>query len=101
MTAHYALTEAFLAQCFAAKTGADREAAVQATAAFLEISQAMALITAQRLEAAERDAHILHLAGQAIPRTTIAMRMNISRVAVYDAIRRHQEARRTALRVAG
>lgn len=98
---HYALTEAFLAQCFAAKTGVDREAAIQATAVFLEISQAMALITVQRLETAEQDAHILHLAGQGVPRATIAIRVGKARSKVFEALKRHQEARRAALRAAG
>jgi len=98
---HYALTKQFLAQCLAAKTGMEQEAAVQATAVFLEISQAMALITVQRLETAEQDAHILHLAGQGVPRATIAIRVGLAKSNVFAALRRQQEARRAALRAAG
>ena len=96
----YALTKQFLAQCLAAKTGMEQQAAVDAAVAFLEVSQAMSLITAQRLEVVERDAHALHLAGQGVARVTIAMRLGVDRATVFRAIRDHQKARRAALKVA-
>lgn len=94
----YALTKQFLAQCLAAKTGMEQQAAVDAAVAFLEVSQAMSLITAQRLEAVEQDARILHLAGQGVPRATIAIRLGHSRSLVFLALKRHQTARRAALK---
>ncbi len=95
------LTESFLAQAFAAKAGVDQAEAAEACAVFISLSEAMGLITAARLEAVERDAHVLHLAGQGIPRATIALRIGLARSKVFEAIRRHQKARREALRRAG
>ena len=97
----YHLTEQFMAQAYAAKTGVDLKAAAEAVALFLSISRAMTLITSQRLEAVERDAHALHLAGQGVPRVTIALRLGVDRATVFRAIREHQKARREALRWAG
>ena len=100
------LTEAFLAQAFAAKAGMDQREATEACAVFIAISEAMGLITAARLEAVERDAKILDLRGTVVdgkPVTcrVIALRLGMSRVAVHEAIRRHQRARREVLRRAG
>ena len=96
----YALTEQFLAQCLAAQTGMELKEAAKATTYFLEVSRAMSLITAQRLDAVEQDARILHLAGQGVPRATIAIRLSLSRSLVFMAIKRHQGARRAALKAA-
>jgi hypothetical protein len=98
---HYALTEQFMARCLASRTGMEEAEAVETLAVFLEISRAMNLITVQRLEMLEQDAHILDLAGKGIPRATIALRIGKARSVVFEALKRHQDARRLALRVAG
>ena len=97
----YRLTEQFLAQCYQAKFPGDAERAADVAAWFIAVSTHAGISTVALLEARERDAHVLHLAGQAIPRATIALRVGLSRVAVYDAIKRQQKARRAALRLAG
>jgi hypothetical protein len=97
----YHLTEAFMAQAYAAKAGVDQTEAAEAVAVFLSISQAMVLITTQRLDAVERDARALQLAGQGVPRVAIALRLGVDRATVFRAIRDHQKARRAALRMAG
>lgn len=97
----YRLTAEFLTKCLEARTGLDRERAIAATAAFLDLSLAMQLLPLSRLEAMERDAHILYLAGEGLPRVTIALRLGMARSMVFEALRRHQRARREALRRVG
>lgn len=97
----YALTKQFLAQVAAAKMDAEREEAARWLEVYLESMLAMNLITVQRMETAEQDAHILHLAGQGVPRATIAIRVGLAKSNVFAALRRQQEARRAALRAAG
>lgn len=102
----FRLTEAFMAQVYAARTGKDQSEAAEACAVFLAISQAMIPMLARALEATERDAKILDLRGKMVDGKpvawrVIALRMGISRVGVYDAVKRHQRARREALRRAG
>lgn len=101
----YRLTESFMAQVYAAKTGKDQAEAAEACAVFLSISQAMIPILARALEATERDAHILDLRGKktdgkAITWKVISLRVGLSRTAVHDAIKRHTLARRAAWRAA-
>ena len=96
----YKLTEAFLTNCLQQKTALDAAVAAEACAVFLEVSRIMNLITAERIASVERDARVLQLAGQGVPRATIAVRMSCQRNAVFKAIRRHQRARRDALRLA-
>lgn len=100
----FRLTQAFLAQVYAAKTGKDQAEAAEACAVFLSISQAMIPMLARALEATERDAKILDLRGKRtedgkqITGQIIALRLGVSRKHVFEAIRRHQLARRAALR---
>jgi hypothetical protein len=61
---------------------------------------AAGLVPVRVLEAWERDAHIYHLRGQRLTVATISVRLSLHRATVFEAIRRHQKARRAALRVA-
>lgn len=61
---------------------------------------AAGLVPLRALEAWERDAHIYHLRGQRLTVEVIGTRVNLSRSNVFEAIRRHQKARRAAARVA-
>lgn len=96
----YRLTEEFLAACLRQKTSLDAAEAAEATAVFLEISRAMNLIFTYRLERVEQEAKILKLVGQGVPRVTIALRLGMARSVVFESIRRHQKARRNALKKA-
>lgn len=99
----YRLTEEFLARCYAAKTGKDQAESAEACAVFLAISQAMIPMLARALEQVEQDAKILDLRGKKAdgrPMTAsiIALRLNMHRQRVFEAVRRHQMARRAALK---
>lgn len=100
----FRLTESFMAQVYAAQTGAELAEAAKAVSYFLAISQAMALITAASLEQNESDAKAFDLRakkidGKPITATIIALRLGRSRAAVFNAIKRHQERRRAALKM--
>ena len=100
----FRLTEQFMARCYAARTGAEESEAAEACAVFLSISQAMVPMLARALEAVEADAKILDLRGKSadgkpMTATIIAMRLKVHRATVFEAIRRHQKARRAALKM--
>ena len=88
---------AFLADRLESSTGCDHDHAVTDAKALLCIGIAMGLISHAALAMWEQDARILELRGQGLACTLIGFRLRISRRTVFEAIRRHQAARRGAL----
>lgn len=100
MTDH-ALALSFLADRLADATGCDRDHALEDAKALFAVMRAMGLITPAALALWERDARILTFRGQGLSCTLIAFRLGMARSKVFEAIGRHQGARRAALRNAG
>ena len=95
---HYFQT--LLADCFAA-SGIDRETAEKAAKIAVHVDDATERVTQDRSNSWEMDARILELRGQGLTCVAIALRLSICKRLVFKAVRRHQRARRAALRCVG
>lgn len=84
----YKLTESLMARALAAKTGHEPADTVEFVGALLEVALAHGLITARRLEQAERDARVYDLMGS-IPAPVIAQRMGLARETVHRCAKAH------------
>lgn len=84
----YRLTKDLLARALAAKTGNEPADTVEFVGALLEVALAHGLITARRLEQAERDAHIYDLMGS-VSAPMIAQRMGMARETVHRCAKAH------------
>ena len=87
----YPLTEQFLASCLP-----DSDIVT-----FVQVCLSAGIIMRDRLEAVERNMHMLELVGKGVPRVTVAMRMGVSRKTLFKNLKEIQSARREALRKAG
>lgn len=91
--AHQLLADILTAQ------GVPADKAARAAEVIMAAQVAAGLVQVRVLEAVERDARAYHLRGERLTAVIVAQRLSLSRVAVYDAIKRHIQRRRAVLRL--
>jgi hypothetical protein len=96
MTDH-ALLIKFLASCVTDYT-ASHPGCSEVEASFV-VLQSMTVITPANVAAWEQDAHILDLLGKGLAPSLVGSRLGCSREHVHRVAKRHQDARRAALRL--